>query len=81
MQAPGEDGGCGGAVSCLVVGVACHILHQTCPYVVKSVFQLYRLGNCHTILGDLRAPPRLLDDNITTLGGGGGGGGGGGWEM
>ena len=64
---PGQHCRRGSPIPCLVIGITGHILYQLGPNILVLVLQLYPLGNCHTILGDLGAAPRLLQDNIATL--------------
>lgn len=63
----GQHCGGGGAVAGFLVGVISHILHQLGADVLIFVLQVDALGYRHTILGDLRAAPALLDDDSATL--------------
>ena len=67
-EGAGEDGGRGGSVSGLLVGVVSNILHQLGPDVLKLVLELHSLGHGDAVLGDLRTAPALLDDDVTALG-------------
>lgn len=60
---------CGGsgAVAGLLIGVVGHVLHQLGANVLVLVLQVDALGHRHTVLGDLRAAPCLLDDDSATL--------------
>lgn len=59
--------GSGGAIAGLLVSVVSHILHQLGTNVLVFVLQVDALGHRHTVLGDLRAAPALLDDDSATL--------------
>ena len=59
--------GGGGAVTGLLVGVVGHILHQLGTDVLVLVLQVDALSHRHAVLGDLRAAPRLLNDDGATL--------------
>lgn len=64
---PGQNGGSGGAVTGLLVGVVGHILHQLGADVLELVLELDGLGHRHAVLGDLGAAPGRLDDHIAAL--------------
>lgn len=59
--------GSGGAITSLLIGVVGHVLHQLGTDVLVLVLQVDALGHRHTVLGDLRAAPALLNDDSATL--------------
>eukprot|EP00128_Syssomonas_multiformis_P010966 Colp12_sorted_trinity150504_noHs@27325 len=63
-----EDGGSGGTVTSLIVGLTGNILDQASTKVLELILELDVLGNSHTVLGDLGGAVSLLDHDRATLG-------------
>lgn len=63
----GQNGGRGGAVSGLLVGVVGHVLNQLGADVLVFALEVDALGHGDAIFGDLGASPALLDDDCAAL--------------
>ena len=66
-NSPGQNGGCGGAVTGLLVGVVGHILDQLGADVLELVLEFDCFGNCHAVFGYLWASPGGLDNYVPPL--------------
>ena len=64
----GEDGGGGGSIAGLVVGLAGDVHHEAGAEVLELVLELDGLGDGDTVLGDLGTAVGLLNDDIAALG-------------
>ena len=65
---PRQDGGGGGAVARLLVGLVGDILDKLGADVLKLVLQLDSLGDSDAVFGDFWAAPGRFNYNIPTLG-------------
>src|SRR5690606_7476264 len=63
-----QNGGGGGAVASLVVGLGGDFAQQLCAHVLELVLKLDFLGDGHAVLGDARSAERLVDDDVAALG-------------
>jgi len=63
-----EDGGSGGAIASLIVGLSGNLLNEVGTDVVVAVAELDVLGDSHTILGDLGHAESPVEDDIAATG-------------
>ncbi len=63
----GQDGGGGGAVTGLVVGLGGNVLDQLGAHVLEAVLQLDFLGNGNAVLGDGRSTEALLQHHVAAF--------------
>ena len=63
----GRDGGGGGAVTGLVVGLGGNVLDQLGAHVLEAVLQLDFLGNGNAVLGDGRSTEALLQHHVAAF--------------
>jgi len=62
-----QHGGRGGPVTCDVVGLVRHLVGQLGAHVLPRVVELDLLGDGHTVVGDGRGAPLLLEHHVSTL--------------
>ena len=59
---------CGrGAVACNVVRLGCNFLHELCAHVLKRIFKLNFLSDCHAVVRDERCAELLIEHNVSAL--------------
>src|SRR5690606_25496709 len=63
----GQDGGGGGAVAGLVIGLGGDFADQLGAHVLEGVFQLDLLGHRDSVLGRARGAEGLLDDDVAAF--------------
>ena len=64
----GENGSGSGTVAGVVVGLRGDLLDHLGAHVGERVLQLDLLGDADTVLGDLRSPELLVNDDVAALG-------------
>ena len=59
---------CGrGAVACNVVRLGCNFLHELCAHVLKRIFKLNFLSDCHAVVRNERCAELLIEHNVSAL--------------
>lgn len=64
----GKDGGSGGSITSLIIGLVSNALDKTGSHVSKSITELNGLGDSNTILGDFDSTKSLINENISSIG-------------
>ncbi|CAI8384882.1 MAG: Uncharacterised protein [Cyanobium sp. ARS6] len=63
-----QNGGCGGAVTCCVIGLGCGLTNQSNAGVLDVVLEFDLLGDGDAVIDDLRCTELLFKNNVATLG-------------
>eukprot|EP00958_Prasinococcus_capsulatus_P003352 scaffold306_cov525-Prasinococcus_capsulatus_cf.AAC.40 len=63
-----KDGGCGGAITGLIVGVLCCLAHQPRPHVLHRVLQVNLLGHSHAVVDDAWGAKLGIEHDVAALG-------------